>query len=451
MNRVSRLYARLRRGDLAAAVARGASIAIVIRVLGIGLGYVSEVILARLLGPSDYGVYSLVIAWITLLALVPPLGMHHAVVRFIPEYIARGDGGRLRGVIRSSLLLTTGLSLALAALGLLALYWLSQVVAIPHLMAWYVGLWMLPLFAMLRLLWGMAIALRQVITALAPGLILEPILIVALAVALMASGQPAVAVMVLAAAAITRVIELVIQAIAMRRQGLPVAADRALYEARTWMLVGLPLLLFDAFSVILRQADVLMVGALMTPADVGMYGAALKTTGQVVFLMATVNIVVTPMLSSLYTQGDVKALQRLLYLAAHLSFWPALLVVVGLSVFAAPILRLFGPDFVAAQGPLIVLGLGQLVNASTGVVVGLLIVTGHHIRVTVVFAWSALLYLILTYLGIRFFGLMGAALSTAMTMSLWNIWLHRWTVKRLGLRTSIVSALRYQPLRRGSV
>lgn len=423
-------------------VARGTAVGLVIRVAGIALAYGAEVALARLMGPDEYGLYGLVLAWMTLAALVPPLGLHHAVGRFIPAYIATGDGGRLRGVVKGSLGLTLGVGVVLAVAAFVFLIAQADRLVLPQPSAWYVGIGLLPLLALLRMVWAMAIALGRVAVALAPSLILEPVLVVLLAYGARALDLPALATVVLGMAGLARGVELVVQAVLLIRRGWPLPGPtQTVYAFRLWLSVGLSLLAFDAFNLVLRQADLLLIGAMRTPAEVGIYGAALKTTGQVTFLLATTNAVVSPLMAAAWARQDRARLQRLLYLAAHLGFWPALAVVLGLGLLARPVLSLFGPAFVAAEVPLIILALGQLVNAATGVVVALFIVTGQHLRVTWVFGLSAALYVLLTYLGIRFYGLVGAALATAVIMAFWNIWLSADAARRLGLQTSIVAAV----------
>jgi O-antigen/teichoic acid export membrane protein len=294
----------------------------------------------------------------------------------------------------------------------------------------------------LRLTRSIAVALRRVVLAFAPPLVLQPLLLIGFVALLLVLGAPPTGVAALLAAVAAGLLVLGGQLGFLKRGGLPLANEAGtLYDWRVWLAVGLPLILFDAFSMALRQADLMMIGVLMTPADAGIYGAALKTTGQTIFLLVSVNAVVSPMLASLWTRQDHKGLQRLLYMAAHFSFWPALAFVLVLSLFSTFILGLFGEAFVAAQWPMIILGVGQLFNAGTGVVVSLMIVSGHHVAVTRVFGISALLYVILLFFGIQAFGLIGAAVATALTMALWNIWLNRLALRQLHLHTSIVEAM----------
>jgi len=442
LSRLSRLLNRWRHSQLIVAVATGTGLALGIRIAGVALGYLTEVVLARLLGPSEYGVYSLVIAWVTLIALFPLLGFHHAVGRFIPQYIEQKECGRLYGIVRGSLLASLAASIALAAVGFVILYIVDTYFGVPYITAWYMGMLLLPVLGLLRLTRSVAVALRRVVLAFAPPLVRQPLLLIGFVFLLVRLGAPLSGVAALLAAVAAGLLVLGGQLGFLKHEGLPLAdTGGTLYDWRVWLAVGLPLILFDTFSMALRQADLMMIGVLMTPADAGIYGAALKTTGQTIFLLVSVTAVVAPMLATLWTRQDRKGMQRVLYMAAHLSFWPALAFVLVLSLFSDFILGLFGEAFVAAQWPMIILGIGQLFNAGTGVVVSLMIVSGHHMTVTRVFGISALIYIILLFFGIQAFGLIGAAMATALTMALWNIWLNRLAWRDMKLHTSIVEAM----------
>ncbi|MEO0985183.1 MAG: polysaccharide biosynthesis C-terminal domain-containing protein [Cyanobacteria bacterium J06639_14] len=114
----------------------------------------------------------------------------------------------------------------------------------------------------------------------------------------------------------------------------------------------------------------------------------------------------------------------------------------GLIYFAQPVLQLFGPEFIAAKGSLIVLILGQLVNVGAGSVGYLMTMTGYQNQSALVMVVSALANVILNLMGIHFFGIIGAAIATALSMAMWNIWLYSLVVQKLGVRPSILDAFR---------
>ncbi|MEO1131876.1 MAG: polysaccharide biosynthesis C-terminal domain-containing protein, partial [Cyanobacteria bacterium J06639_1] len=174
--------------------------------------------------------------------------------------------------------------------------------------------------------------------------------------------------------------------------------------------------------------------------EVGLYSAALKTSSWVPFILLAVNAVAAPLMASLFAQGDRQGLQQLVSTIARWMFYPAFATAIGLVIFAEPILRLFGAEFVAAKGALIALVLGQLVNVGAGSVGYLLTMTGHQTETARVVGVTALMNLMLNWIGIRYFGIVGAALATALAMATWNVWLYCLVVRKLNVRPSILDA-----------
>ena len=92
-------------------LARGAGVTLPGRVLGRAMAMLTQVLLARLLGPAIFGLYSLGYALLRLGELILPLGMDQGVVRFG----ARGEDGRTevwQGVIPAGI----GVALLMGAL-----------------------------------------------------------------------------------------------------------------------------------------------------------------------------------------------------------------------------------------------------------------------------------------------------------------------------------------------
>jgi O-antigen/teichoic acid export membrane protein len=221
--------------------------------------------------------------------------------------------------------------------------------------------------------------------------------------------------------------------------------SRPVFSVKQWLFVSLPLLFIDGSLIVLNQTDTLMIGAFLGTRDVGIYGAAFKTAAWVSFILVSVNAIAAPMFGTLYAQGDRQALQRLVSTIARWMFYPALLMALSLFMFANPLLSLFGPEFVAAKWSLAALSVGHLVNVGAGSVGYLLMMTGHHNQCAFVFACSALINIMLNLIGIPLFGILGAAIATALSMMLWNLWLNRLVVKYLGINPSIVAAIQSKP------
>jgi hypothetical protein len=74
-----------------------------IRVLSAGLAYFSQVLLARWMGGSDYGIYVYVWTWVLLLGSVLDFGIAVSAQKIIPEYRASGELDAARLPLRQPL------------------------------------------------------------------------------------------------------------------------------------------------------------------------------------------------------------------------------------------------------------------------------------------------------------------------------------------------------------
>lgn len=429
---------------LIATLIRGTSAALIIQTSGAGIAYLMQVLLARWMGANEYGIYDYVMTLGTVLALLAGLGVSGVVLRFVPEYIVKQNWGLLRGLVIGSGWQTGIASVFTATIATVLLFWLDQTHDLTSLkLPLLLGLWLIPLLALLKLQLEMARSIRQISLAYAPFFLLYPLLLMLAALVWQQTQGHLTSVETIILTAFVLLFILISQTWLLY-QALPLEINgiSAMYIPRQWLLVSLPILFIDGAFIVLNQTDTLMIAAFLGTTEVGIYGAAFKTAGWVSFILVSVNAIAAPMFGSLYAQDDRQSLQQLVSTIARWMFYPALMVAIGLFIFAEPVLYWFGPEFVLAKGSLIVLALGQLVNVGTGSVGYLLMMTGHHNQCAFVFGCSALVNLGLNLILIPTWGILGAAIATALSMMLWNIWLNFLVVKYLGVNPSIVAALR---------
>src|ERR1700749_140916 len=80
----------------------------IIRVISAAMAYLSQILLARWMGGSDYGVYVYVWTWVLLLGSMMDFGISSSAQKIIPEYRARGEHALLRGFLSGSRWMTFG-------------------------------------------------------------------------------------------------------------------------------------------------------------------------------------------------------------------------------------------------------------------------------------------------------------------------------------------------------
>src|SRR5579863_5793051 len=120
--RLSGIVARLRsmldgEGSSEASVTRRlAGTIFIIRVFSAALAYFSQVLLARWMGGSDYGIYVYVWTWVLLLGSMMDFGISASAQKIIPEYRTAGQHALLRGFLTGSRWMTLSVSSVIAML-----------------------------------------------------------------------------------------------------------------------------------------------------------------------------------------------------------------------------------------------------------------------------------------------------------------------------------------------
>lgn len=432
-----RIAARLPAEADARTLLHGAGIAFVVQVLGAGASFVLQVLLGRWMGPSDYGTYVVTLSWAALAAVGCCLGLPTMLLRFVAAYLAGGDDARLRGVLRMSFAVTTATGVGVAVAGSIVFAALRGG-GVEVDFAVLAGLWLIPALALMRLGQEAVRSFRRMGLAFAPALFWRPVATIAVAAIVVVLGGhlTAIAALVIALGCLALVVGVqLIRFAGFVRAEVPVVAP--VLEVRMWMRVALPLLLIASFLIVLSETDIVMVGALAGSREAGLYAAASKTASLVAFVLIAVNAIAAPMISAQHTRGEHAAMQQLVSRVARWVFFPSLAICLFLAVFAQPVLGLFGSEFGAARWELVVLLAGQLVNAMAGSVGFLMILTGHQREAAWVYGWVALAHVVLNVTGILLFGAIGAAIATAISFALWNVWLYVLVVKRLGIHSSV--------------
>jgi O-antigen/teichoic acid export membrane protein len=377
------------------------------------------------------------------LAFAAGMGLSDAVLRFVPEYIVKQDWAHLRGIIWASWGQTLAIGLVISSLGTGLLLWIATWHHLENATAIVLGIWTVPVIALAKLQTEISRGVRQIALAYLPSLILHPLLLIGGAFLWFQVQKDLTSVDAIALSLLFLPILLILQLQLIHIELAPkIDRIRPAYSLRQWLFVSLPLLFINGSFVILNQTDTLTIGAMMGTREVGIYNAAVRTASWVNFSLMSVNAIAAPLFAALYAKGDIEGLQKLVSIIARWMFLPALLVAIALTLFAEPILGLFGAEFIAAKWVIATLAVGQLVNVGAGSVGYLLIMTGHHNQCAYVVGISALVNLVLNLIWIPQIGILGAAIATSLSMALWNIWMNRLVVKYLGVDPSIVAALR---------
>ncbi|WP_309085569.1 lipopolysaccharide biosynthesis protein [Chelativorans sp.] len=429
-----RLDALVSTPDARGPAGRMSLIAFALRLVNAVIAFVSQVLLARYMGGFEYGIFVLV--WVTMVILgnIACLGFHTTVIRFIPEYEAKGRFSELRGILLASRRLVLLSSTAFALIGALGIWLFEPAIESYYVVPFYLGLVCLPMIALGDQLQGVARAHSWAIWAMAPAYLVRPTLILLFLWGLHVTGyEPDATTAVLAAILATYITTILQLASTSAGAEARVRQAKPEYRLREWIAVSIPIFLADGFFFLLTNADVLMVGYFMQPTDVAVYYATVKTLALVHFVYFAVKTGVAQRYAA-YLHGDhSKELARFARETVYWTFWPAILMGLVVLALGKPILMLFGPGFDAGYPLLFLLVAAVVLRSAVGPAESLLTMSGHQNICVVIYGVTLAVNIALNFALIPALGLWGVAIATALAMAVETALLAITVWRKLGI------------------
>lgn len=163
-----------------------------------------------------------------------------------------------------------------------------------------------------------------------------------------------------------------------------------------------------------------------------------RTSMLISFILIAVNLVSAPRFAHLYNDGKLDALKKYAINSTRLMMIFAAPIVLIILFFPGFILSLFGKGFEEGTVMLQVLALGQFINVITGSVTLLLMMSGHEKDMRNIQFFIGILSVILNFVLIHAYSVLGAAVATSISISLQNLICVRMVKKRLGFNTMAI-------------
>jgi O-antigen/teichoic acid export membrane protein len=364
-------------------LARGGAVQIAGQLTQRGLDFVFYAVLTRVLGLAAFGLYRQIVSALMLAAQIGLGGFNYAAVRFIARARAVGEPGGVRGAARTAL----GGALVVSAVVVAALLIFAEPIgdvfagektdkaSFAQLLR--IGVAFVPLFAVMQVYRYCTQAYKTMVPSVIAGNITQPTLLFlfglgAVATGLEVRGVLGALVIATAGGAATAAWYYRRMLDEQERVARPVAnvgevVRFALPQA------GSSLLSFQGLGY-----GLLIIGALSSNLDAGIFAAALALQGPgTIFLSGVVNIW-APLVTDLYEKGEI---QRLESLYQTLTRWVATF---SFPVWAALIIEpelfssIFAPDKAEELAPVVaMLAIGNIFYTGTGPAGYVISMTGH--------------------------------------------------------------------------
>ncbi len=380
------------------------------------------IILARLLGVEQYGLYSLALTAGIVAGGLALLGMPSALVRFVSLYRSQRDPARLWGMLQVGVGLPAVLGVLLG-LGLYvgAPFFAQKLFQEPKL----VDVLRIISFAIPFL------TLNDTIAAATRGFskmqysviatnIFQPIIKLILVILLAITGLTATK----AVAAQIPVLILASLLLLFFLNGLfsiKRSINSAHRETKQILKFSLPLYLTYLINTFRGNIQTILLGALNTISTVGIFTVASQINQVGRMFHQSIVISSMPIVSELYGQGQREALARLYQTMTKWTFTLNLPMFLTVLLFPVPILSIFGKGFTDGAAAVIILAWGNLVDAGTGICGVILDMTGKTTLSLLNSTILSILTIGLNILLIPKWGLVGAATATLTAVVLVNI------------------------------
>ncbi|CCV06981.1 Exopolysaccharide biosynthesis protein (modular protein) [Mesorhizobium metallidurans STM 2683] len=417
--------------------------ALMIYVGGAGLTSLAQLLIARLVGSTSYGIYSYVLSWTSVLAYLATLGFNISLLRFVSAYRAKGRLDLAHGVIRFALQRALAAATLFGVTGAALILYFSDPSQKEMEISQLLGMAAVPLVTAYALGASLVRSFGGGVSALLPERIVrDGLLLTLLGVAALSGSWTLDATLVMKTVLISSGITVaLVYILATRFQPTGLRQTEPSDASQEWWAVVPPIMLMAGLDVFINRAGVMVLGWTGHIKDAGIFALGLNVALLVGLSVAAVGVMFSPAAAALHAQGDRKGLQQLFSRASILSACGAIAMAVPLVVIVKPLMSWFGDDFSSGAPIARVLMLGYVAVALCGPQLNLLTMTGNEWAAAVAMIVGAAAGLIGCAVGIELYGPMGAAIGLALALAVWNVAMAIFISKRLKIMPGLLFAL----------
>lgn len=378
---------------------------------------IERVIIARFLSVDLYGEVSIGLSILMMGTTISLIGFKQGVPRYVSRYDSEIDK---RGIWLSGIL-CTGAAALLTILVLLPnvhfvsslLFEQSESIRLLQLFVFCI-----PFLVLLEICIGTIRGFENTTYKILVQDILYPILRMGLIIGLLAYGWGFIAPGL--AYLIAVFISVVVGHVFLSRL-LPLLGP-AKTHIQELVVFSAPLLLSTVFAILLTHVDTLLIGYLRSSYEVGLYNAAYPLATGLLLVLSAFGFLYLPLTSRLDSENrleEIDAIYKTTTKWIYIVTFPVFLI---FTMFSGDALSIFfGENYRPAGLALTILSIGFFTNASFGRNRETLSALGHTMQIFVANMAAFILNILLNFVLIPYYGIVGAAIASALSYVIMNI------------------------------
>ena len=342
---------------------------ICLRLLGALLSFAIGIQLARYMGPAGLGIYGVVLGAAMLLGTAAQLGLPTLSVRELSVRRAQQRGSTLQPLIFAFASITGVCGLLLGA-GLALVGPSFAPPGTDYRIPFVVGGFIVPLSAGLMLVGSSLRGLDRLVQGQSLDIVIRPALMSVILFVVHFSSERMSAEIALASSSVAYVLALAIGTVwllqAAPQGGGRVEGSRG--EMAGWLRAAAPLAGVDLFRQLDGVYGILVVGAVSTAAEAGLFRVAASTAIILAMPCFVLHVTLAPRLARLHASGDIIGLQSTFATSACVMFGSVVAGLMPILFFGQQLITgLFGAEFAGSWPPLLMLIGAYAVSAFFGV------------------------------------------------------------------------------------
>lgn len=413
----------------------GSAITFVLKMTGMGLGYLLIYIISQRLGAEGVGFYNLMLQILTVLGMFLGLGMNISVLRYVGQFDNEGERHKMHDLYRY-FVSTVGPLSVIVSVGLyVTADWFTIVIGKEpeYAMGLRLVAIILPFFTVNQISVEFIRGLKKLQISELVRSVLMPLIVILGILLVFNSNLSKMDV------AYLLLIALVVNSFVSRLAIWDVLRDIEKknndFSLKELLRTSSPMMITGISGSLIMATPIFFIDYMLSEEMAGIYSVASQLSKAVTIILLVVNAIAAPKFANLFWLGKKAELQTLIDQASKILFWIALLSSVLMIVFRVELLGLFGTTYTDHGIVLVVLILGQFVNTATGSVGLMLNMSGNQRILSLSLSITAVVMAVLMYFAILKFSILGASIVVALGQLALYSFLAFITYKKLGLKT----------------
>lgn len=414
---------------------KGSAVFFAMKIGAMFIGYVNIWIISRFFGAEALGLFSFVLAVVTLFVVFAKAGTGMATIKFVAKFLAQKKYGKIFSYYKQ----TTKIILPGSLLGALVMFFFNNEIAHyvfdkPHY-AYYlkIAAFMILPVSFTQVNAQFHRAFNKIVHFAFFNLYTTSLtLAVLLGFILLGYGRkPMIPISVHAISAIIMMLLsfFSLGVLLYRYRKSP----KDFVSLKNITKVSFPMYHITIAAAAVNWIDKLLLGAFVSDAQMGIYHGMHRVSVLLTLFLISANAVLGPKFSELWEKNKMQEIRHLVRRSTRLLTLLVLPPFLLMLFFSEEIALFFNQEFTKGANVLLILAVGQFINVWSGPVGLFLLMSGHERFNRKISLVTTVFFIAAAYVGIRYWGIIGAASAVSLVYILRNFFYVFYVNKKFGM------------------